>query len=306
MATLFKLSRDCNEGRLLITSLIGCVIASINVDTLQAFVQHPQAPNLYWALTDLPSPLIDCRKAFNVEAQSLDYEFPQLAVFRSRRLSAEEARHQSDELLAHWFRDLKDFGQGGPKTFEEFRAKFTSAAGATNDKRALLDAGWSKADVAAMAPEQSAWLISDRHWAISRDEVFKWGTVPSPQGVAGAQRSEERYKEFLSETNPLAEFELVKFMPMVAPVLGSVARRDRAIAFLRVVEAPPNACGDTRSQATFLAGGYSMTCQFQSSPVSGKPFVYRLNADGTADLQTPAVHPNNRVHGKHFVIQVRK
>ncbi len=87
MATLFKLSRDCNEGRLLITSLIGCVIASINVDTLQAFVQHPQAPNLYWALTDLPSPLIDCRKAFNVEAQSLDYEFPQLAVFRSRRLS---------------------------------------------------------------------------------------------------------------------------------------------------------------------------------------------------------------------------
>jgi hypothetical protein len=41
-------------------------------------------------------------------------------------------------------------------------------------------------------------------------------------------------------------------------------------------------------------------------PVSGKPFAYRLNPDGTTDLRTPAVHPNNRVYGRHFVIQVRK
>jgi hypothetical protein len=305
MATLFKLSRDCNEGRLLITSLIGCVIASINVDTLQSFVQHPQAPNLYWALTDLPSPLIDCRKAFNVEAQSLDYEFPQLVVFRSRRLSAEESRHQSDELLAHWFRDLKDFGQGGPKTLEEFRAKFTSAARATNDKRALLDAGWSKADVAAMAPEQIAWLISDRHWTICRDELFKWASVPSPRGVAGAQRSEQRSKEFLAETNPLAEFELVKFMPMVAPLLGSVARRDRAIALFRVVEAlrMHAATHDAKLPSSLEAID---AVPIPIDPVAGKPFVYHLNGDGTADLQTPAVHPNNRFYGKHYLIQVRK
>jgi hypothetical protein len=306
MATLFKLSRDCNQGRLLITSLIGCAIASMNGDTLQAFVQHPQAPNLYWALTDLPSPLIDCREALNVEAQSLDYEYPQLAVFRSRRLSAEEARHQSDELLARWFHDLQDFGQGGPKTLEEARAKFASAARATNDKRALLDAGWSKGDVAAMAPEQIAWLISDRHWTISRDELFKWGGVPSPQAAAGAGRSEERFKEsLLADSGPLAEFEFVRFMPSVAPLLRAVARRDRGIALLRVVKA-------LRMYAATHEGKLPSALEaIEAVPIpidvlSGQPFVYRLNADGTADLQTPAVHPNNRVDGKHFVIQVRK
>jgi hypothetical protein len=305
IATTFKVSRDCNQGRLFITSLIACAIAGINCDTVQAFIQQPQAPNLYWALTDLPSPLIECREALNVEGMAVDYEFPQLAVFRSRRLSAEEARHQSDELLARWFRDTKPFDEGGPKTLEEARAKFASVARAANDKQALLDAGWSKADVAAMAPEQIAWLISDRHWRICRDELVKWAGVPAPQALAGTQRSQERFKEFLSaETNPLADFEFVKFMPTTA-ILGAVARRDRVIALLRVIEA-------LRMHAATHQGKLPSTLEaIEAVPIpvdalSGKPFAYRLNADGTADLETPAVHPNNRVYGRHFVIQVRK
>jgi hypothetical protein len=305
IATTFKISRDCNQGRLFITSLIACAIAGINSDTVQAFVQHPQAPNLYWALTHLPSPLIEYREALDVEAMAVDYEFPQLAVFRSRRLSAEEARHQSDELLARWFRDTRFFGEGSAKTLEEARAKFASVARAANDKQALLDAGWSKADVAAMAPEQVAWLISDRHWRICRDELVKWAGVPAPQALAGTQRSQERFREFLSaETNPLADFEFVKFMPTSA-LLGAVARRDRVIATLRVIEA-------LRMHAATHQGKLPSTLEaIEAVPIpvdvlSGKPFAYRLNADGTADLETPAVHPNNRVYGRHFVIQVRK
>ena len=113
MRTIFKLSQDCNHGRVLITSLIACAAAAQNTDTLQAFVQHPKAPNLYWALTDLPFPLVDCRPAVDVEAMAVDYEFPQLAGFRSRRLGADEARHQSDQMLARWFRDMKSMGETG-------------------------------------------------------------------------------------------------------------------------------------------------------------------------------------------------
>ncbi len=185
IATTFKVSLDCNQGRLIIPSLIACAIAGINSDTVQAFIQQPQAPNLYWALTDLPSPLIECREALNVEGMAVDYEFPQLAVFRSRRLSAEEARHQSDELLARWFRDTKSFVEGGPKTLEEAHAKFASAARAANDKQALLDSGWSKADVAAMAPEQIAWLISDRHWRILSRRISEMGGRARAAGPRG-------------------------------------------------------------------------------------------------------------------------
>ncbi len=129
--------------------------------------------------------------------------------------------------------------------------------------------------------------------------------MPAPQALAGTQRSQDRFKEFLSaETNPLADFEFVKFMPTTA-LLGAVARRDRVIAFLRVIEA-------LRMHAATHAGKLPSTLKaIEAVPIpidvlSGQPFLYRLNADGTADLQTPAVHPNNRFYGRHSVIQIRK
>jgi hypothetical protein len=128
--------------------------------------------------------------------------------------------------------------------------------------------------------------------------------VPAPQALAGTQRSQERFKEFLSaESNPLADFEFVKFMPTSA-LLGAAVRRDRVIAVLRVIEA-------LRMHAATHEGKLPSSLEaIDAVPIpvdalSGKPFVYRLNADGTADLQTPAVHPNNRAYGRHFVIQVR-
>jgi hypothetical protein len=87
--------------------------------------------------------------------------------------------------------------------------------------------------------------------------------------------------------------------------MGSVTRRDRAIALFRVVEAlrMHAATHEAKLPATLEA--------IEAVPIpvdvlSGKPFAYRLNPDGTADRHTPAVHPNNRVYGRHFVIQVRK
>jgi hypothetical protein len=311
MSTIFKLGRDCNQGHLLITAIIGCAAAAQNTDTLEAFVQRPQAPNLYWALTDLPSPLIDIRPAIDLEALAIDYEFPQLAVFRSRRLSADEARRLSDELLKRWVRDVNAMVPPvvlAPvgKTFEEARTRFASAAKAANDKQILLDAGWSKADVAAMPAEQVAWLISDYHWRVYRDEHFKWAGVPQPQRSSGVRQAEQRLKEFLAaEGNPLADFELVKFMPAGGTLYASVDRRDRAIALFRVVEA-------IRLYAAAHQGALPSALDkidavpIPRDPTTGKPFLYHLAGDATASLETPALHPNNRFYGRHFVIRVRK
>jgi hypothetical protein len=306
MATIFKLSRDSDQGRLLIPSLIACGIAGMNSDTLQAFVQHPKAPNLYWALTDLPSPLVDCRDAVNLEALSLEYTFPQLAVFRSRRLTAEEARRQSDELLARWFRVIKDYGAGTSfKTLDEARLKFASAAKAANDKQVLLDSGWSKADVVAMPPEQVAWLILDYRWRIGRDELLKWAGVTPPQRNAGARRAQERLKESLStEESPLADFDLTGFLP-VTYTYAAVDRRDRMIALFRVIEA-------LRIYAAAHHGALPASLQqigevpIPVDPATGQPFRFKPDENGAASLETPRLDRDNRLYGRHYVIRVRK
>ncbi len=306
MRTIFKLSRNLNEARLLVTTLIGCGALSQTTETLEAFIQHPKAPNLYWALTDLPFPLMDSRSAVELEGLAMDYEYPQLAVFRSRRLNPDEARRLSDEMLKLWVRDVNESVASIGKTFEGAQQRFASAAKAANEKQILLDAGWSKADVAAMPPEQSAWLISDCHWRIYRDDLFKWAGVPASQRATGTHRAEQQLKKLLSvENNPLADFELARLAPSADVCYASVDRRDRAIALFRVIEA-------LRLHAAAHNGELpSSLDQVDSVPIpidstTGKAFHYHRAGDGVASLQTPPLQTNNRFYGRHFRIRVRK
>jgi hypothetical protein len=306
MSLTFKMSRDCDKAGLLITTIIGCAAAANTTDTLEAFVQHPQAPNLYWALTDLPSPLIDCRPAVEGDVRMMEYEFPQLAVLRSRRLSVEEARRLSDEILKRWIEDVWMPEGSIGKTFPEAQARFASACRAANDKRVLLDLGWSKADVVSMPPEQAAWLISDYHWRVYRDEMCKWAGVPTAQRAEGIRQAGQRLKQFLvTEGNPLADFEFVRLAPAAEVLYAAVDRRDRPIALFRVVEALRLFAAAHRGELPASLEAIDAV-PIPVDPMSGKPFLYHRNADGTADLQTPALHPNNRTNGRHFAIRVRQ
>src|SRR5262249_26569127 len=63
LQTGFTLARHVADYSVLITSLVGIAIAHGMLDQLEAWVQAPGAPNLYWALADLPRPLVDLRRA---------------------------------------------------------------------------------------------------------------------------------------------------------------------------------------------------------------------------------------------------
>src|SRR4051794_34360560 len=65
--TMLALSRHVSEHPTLIGDLIGIAIASEALGPLEEMIQQPGCPNLYWALTDLPSPFIDLRKGLQGE-----------------------------------------------------------------------------------------------------------------------------------------------------------------------------------------------------------------------------------------------
>ena len=60
--TMFALARQLGEHPTEIADLVGMWVAHLGLGTLEEMVQQPGCPNLYWALTDLPSPLVDLRK----------------------------------------------------------------------------------------------------------------------------------------------------------------------------------------------------------------------------------------------------
>jgi hypothetical protein len=54
--TLFAMSRHLGEHPTFIANVVGISIASSAIGPLQEMLQQPGCPNLYWALTSLPTP----------------------------------------------------------------------------------------------------------------------------------------------------------------------------------------------------------------------------------------------------------
>ena len=62
----------------MIHGLIGVSIAGIMSRQVLELLQQPDAPNLYWALTMLPRPLIDIRGGVEAEMNAVYLSFPEI------------------------------------------------------------------------------------------------------------------------------------------------------------------------------------------------------------------------------------
>src|SRR5947209_1955988 len=72
----YTMAKHANQADTLISSLVGTAIAQLMTDQATELSQIPGAPNLYWALTDLPRPLINLREAMQAERLMVNALFP--------------------------------------------------------------------------------------------------------------------------------------------------------------------------------------------------------------------------------------
>jgi len=74
--TGFAMARHMSEGPAIVQGLVGVAIASIMLNQVEALIQVHEAPNLYWALQELPEPLVDLAKTIDLEIANLkQYNF---------------------------------------------------------------------------------------------------------------------------------------------------------------------------------------------------------------------------------------
>jgi hypothetical protein len=299
MSVNYQLSHNLGKSPLLIVSLVGCAVAHGTREQMEAFVQQPNAPNLYWALSELPVPLVDFRSAVEGETRLPEYSFPQIVEFLKRPLSREEAARLSDGLLKRWV-GINEAGDN----LETARSKFalTAIRDYTADKGTVLAAGWSKEAVAAMPVDQVVWLASYYRWQVSMQDLMKWSFVPPSQRKPGYERSERKLKGVFAERRD-APFEFVNLLPAIGSAMDAIARTDREIALLRTIEA-------LRLYAHAHQGKLPESLDkindvpIPTDPVTGQPFRYRLNEE-TGVLET-APGFNSKWNGRRYVIRMRK
>ena len=280
LQTGYSVGQHVAQGPTLVHGLVGIAVCNMMSQQVQELIQLPDAPNLYWALTTLPQPLVNMDPGVKAEMDAVYLSFPELGELDDPTRSPEYWR----DLLLQFSQKHRLMGIGGGSPFDrpEFAAAM-SIRGYPMAKRKLVEMGRSPEEVEAMPVAQVVLIYTMQTYEELRDDMFKWWYVPHSEAVDGMQDAEYQLKLSSVEGReivPLAS----SLLPAITACRSAIARDNREIAALRTVEA-------LRLYADANQGKLpdrldDLTVPVPIDPLTGEPFVYRLDRK-TAILEGP-------------------
>jgi len=283
LQTGYALARHVAQAPCLVTSLVGLANAEIMSKGVEDWVQQRGAPNLYWALTWLPRPLIDSRPGLEGEMDSIYF-------YSCRNLrDLDRAKHSPEEwqkLLEKTVDEVRRWNDA----FEGAGKSRLSAAAALRGypmaKQGLVTEGRPAAEVEAMPPAQAVLLYSMHTYENLRDNIFKWLAVPCPEGRAGAAEAQKNLREAVAQGREILPIAAV-ILPMGENMQIASPRADRTITILRTIEAIRlyGASHEGRLPANLAE---IKEVPVPADPITGQPFVYQLSGT-TAILESPPI-----------------
>src|SRR5262249_36265446 len=174
LRTGFALARHGGESETLICSLVGVAVATIMETELDQFIACPDAPNLYYALTDLPAPLVGMRKALEGERLWLPGTFPHLGDV----LTDLDAGPLSEKELQHWANVAKDLSNQNLGYAGRVYLAWNIQQKHEIAKQALIAAGRPRDKVEAMPHLQVAVLHAVLEYDAALDNLLVWEKRP--------------------------------------------------------------------------------------------------------------------------------
>jgi hypothetical protein len=298
--TLFAMSRHLADNPLYISNLVGIAVAAVAIEPLEEMLEQPGCPNLYWALTNLPRPLIPLDKGSEGERTSIEGEFRGLID------SAPMSEAQLNKFIAHW--DLL-FGLGneGKPTKRQATARALLEA-RTKDahlvmaaRRRLVEFGLPQERVKRFPAEQVILLDEKREYEVRRDELMKLMPLPAWQFEPLFQQLKPTIMP--NKKKPALFADLL--LPGVHKVHRSQGRLEQRLALLRHVEA-------LRLYAAAHHGALpaklsEISVPLPNDPFTGKPFRYELIGK-TAHLRgtPPEAVAKEPLFNLHYEVTIQK
>jgi hypothetical protein len=278
LQTGYALARHVGEGQTLINALVGIAISGIMSKQVETLIQQPGAPNLYWALTELPDPLVDMRPGIEAEWAMIYLSYPELRNLDNKDYSPEQWRERLNKLTG----TILSFADGPPKIGSELITTALAMKGYPVAKQGLIEQGYKPEEVEAMPVPKVILLYTMRTYEQLRDDTFKWFAVPYPQALAGMEKAQADLKDGLRR-------EVIPFAGMLLPALQAAHRADargrRTIAALRVIEAVRlyGAAHDGNLPEKLAE---ITDVPLPNDPTTGNPFIYQRTGT-TAILESP-------------------
>ncbi len=274
LQTGYAEARHIAQSPTMVSGLVALTIAGVMSNQVQQFIQQPAAPNLYWALSALPRPLVDFRLAGEAESNILCLQFPELRDLDKKRLAPDEWR----ELLTRVMNDSYAL-QSSSLPREPYMASLTllTISGYPTAKHYLVEHGRTAAEVEAMPVAQVVLLYTVKLYDELSDDQFKWFYLPASEGSEGLKHAGQDLREALAsqrEAIPLASF----LLPASTAAKEAETRSQWVMAALRIFEA-------MRLYAANHGGRWPdrlsdiTEVPIPVNPYDGKPFLYERHGD---------------------------
>ena len=279
LQTGFALARHLNTDGFLIQELVATHVALSLMEQVQFWIETPGSPNLYWPLTDLPSPFIDVQAAMRLERASAVYSIPHMKECAAGTLTGE----QMNEVLAKLSEILTPVeGSDGKRDKQLLESLKTLGAAAMMLPRAntfLKEAGYTPQALGAMQPSQAIGLWWSQSYDIVQQEMTKSFGLPLHQALQMAP-PESALNRSKDSDNPF-----LSLLPSITRARLTAGRLERRIAELRALEV-------IRAYAAANAGkfpenpGANPETPAPLDPFTGAPISYRAG-DGALFLDMP-------------------
>jgi hypothetical protein len=301
LQTGFKLGHDVGDAPTLIQSLVGIALTTNMLVQTEELIQTPGSPNLYWALTQLPSPYVSLRKGYEGEQLLLDAYLPELREMlvsgKFRPMSQGEIQALA-ERVGH---QLEEF-QLTPRHYN-WEARLAWAALAAQSypqaKRWLHTQGLNDQQIEAMPVLQTSLLFELYNYDRLFDEFRKWGTLPYRQAAPGQARAEMDLKRNKAAGPSTGTVLATLLLPAVQKVQLASVRLDRRIAALRCIEAVRMYAADHGGKLPARLGDITEV-PVPADPLTGRPFEY-TTAGNQATLFLPP--PAGETPGPHNTLR---
>jgi len=279
------LGRNLGQGSWAVENIVGVYLVSHAFDEIERLMQHPDAPNLYWALTALPRPLVDQRQSMQADLDSLAMELPQLRTSEQRILSNQEVIQLWDRVI-EVFEEAEDY----PDPWL-LRTHITLAAMEAYPKaRKYLQRQGMSPDAIEALPVLYVVLKHQYHqWQVLHDSIVKWYHVPYWQAQKGLNEAYVHMRETRRRRNSFdvvgkafqGPFHIVERVHFVN------TRLQRKIAILRCIEALRIYAGE---HGTLPKSLQDIThVPVPRDPMFGRAFVYERIGE-QAIIESPTTH----------------
>ncbi len=290
--TMFALARHLGEHPTQAANLVGLSVAQMALDGLEEMVQQPGCPNLYWALTDLPCPLVDLRKGAQGDHAMVATE---LRPIRDDAALTEAQLSDVVGRLSGILGVMREQSGQPPRSLRaalDGRAQDAERVAAA--RRRLIEAGCAEGLVKTFPLAQVVLLDEKRDFEARQGEALKL------LGLAPWQIDTLADDEGLPADGLFAEL-----LPHVVAVRRAQGRLEQRIDLLRHVEALRlYAAGHGGKLPASLA---DVRVPLPADPFTGKAFGYRVEGV-TAHLHgsPPRGEEHNPRYNVRYEVTIQK